>query len=120
MSPAAYNVWDEALTEGGAPPVPGGRVDTGLDSPDAMEALLSATGFAPARVWIEPLTHQWTPDTYFQLATGSGMNRQRLDVLDEGARAETLDVARSRLSSLEPEDLVWSGDVVCAVAREAG
>jgi hypothetical protein len=63
-------------------------------------------------------SHQWTPDTYFQLATGSGTNRLRLDVLYERTRADTLDLARSRPSSLEPKDLVWSGDVVCAVAWE--
>ena len=116
ISPPAYAVWDTTLTEAGAPPVAGGRVDTGLDSPDAIRNLLSAKAFAPTRVWIEPLRHQWTPETYFQLATGSGMNRLRLEVLDEQARAETLDLAHRRLSLLEPEDLVWSGDVVCAVA----
>ena len=115
ISPAAYSVWDKTLTEAGAPPVAERRVDTGLDSAGAIESLLSDSRFSPTRVWIEPLRHQWTPETYFQLATGSGMNRLRLDVLDERTRADTLDLARSRLSSLEPEHLVWSGDVVCAV-----
>ena len=116
VSPAAYNVWDATLTEGGAPPVAGGRVDAGLDRTDAIEDLLSTTGFATTRVWIESLRHQWTADTYLQLATGSGMNRHRLDVLDEQSRTATLDVARRRLSSLKPNDLLWSGDVICAVA----
>ena len=116
LSPAAYGVWDKTLTEAGAPPVSGARVDTGLDSTDAIDHLLSATGFAPVRVWVEALSHQWTAETYFQLATGSGMNRVRLDVLDEPTRAATLDLARTRLSSLEPKDLLWSGDVICAVA----
>jgi hypothetical protein len=115
-SPAAYNVWDKTLTEGGAPPITAARVDTGLDSAEAIAELLGATGFTPTRVWIEALNHQWTPDTYFQHAEGLGLNRVRLDVLDEQARAETLNRARVRLSSLEPEDLLWSGDVVCAVA----
>jgi hypothetical protein len=96
--------------------VSGGRVDTGLDSADAIENLLSATGFATTRVWIEALRHQWTPDAYFRLATGSGMNRHRLDALDEQSRAATLDLAWRRLSALEPQDLLRSGDVICAVA----
>jgi SAM-dependent methyltransferase len=115
-SPAAYTVWSDTLTEAGAPPVSGGRVDTRLDSEDAIERLLSATGFTPTRVWIESLSRQWTPAAYLDLATGSGMNRVRLDALDERTRANTLELARNRLSSLPPEDLFWSGDVVCAAA----
>jgi len=118
ITPAAYGIWDRTLTEGGAPPVPEGRVDAGLDSADAIESLLSAAGFATTRVWLEALSHQWTPDAYFRLATGSGMNRQRLDVLDDQARAATLDLARRRIAALTPSDLVWSGKVVCAVATK--
>ena len=44
------------------------------------------------------------------------MNRFRLDALDEKTRADTLDLARTRLASLEAKDLLWSGDVICAVA----
>lgn len=116
VSPPAYAVWDAALTEGGAPPISGGRVDSGLDSPGAMRDLLADNDFVPTKIWVEKLSQQWTADTYFQLATGSGMNRVRLDVLDDQARTSTLELAHQRLASLAPEELLWSGDVVCAVA----
>jgi SAM-dependent methyltransferase len=116
MTPRAYEVWDRTLTDAGAPPIEGGRVDAGLDSPSEIRSLLTEAGFTPTRVWVEHLRHQWTPDTYFQLATGSGLNRRRLDVLDEATRVDAIELARMRLSGLEAPDLVWSGGVVCAVA----
>ncbi|TML87951.1 MAG: class I SAM-dependent methyltransferase [Actinobacteria bacterium] len=109
-------IWTETLTEAGAPPLPPRRVDTGLDSADAVTDLLTDTGFQPRRIWLERLQHQWTADTYWQLVTGSGLNRLRLDVLDDPVRAETLTRAQQRLASLAPDDFAWSGEVVCAVA----
>jgi SAM-dependent methyltransferase len=110
-------VWTQTLTDAGAPPLPARRVDTGLDSVDAIDDILTRTGFLATRIWIEPLCHQWTPDTYWQLVTGSGLNRLRLEALDDQTRADTLVRARERLDQLEPSDFAWSGEVVCATAR---
>jgi ubiquinone/menaquinone biosynthesis C-methylase UbiE len=115
----AYTVWDQTLTDAGALPLSARRVDTGLDSPQAMTDILSAAGFHPTRVWTEALSHQWTPETYWQLATGSGLNRLRLETLDNETRADTLTVARQRLAALIPPDFAWTGSVVCAVASKA-
>ena len=112
----AFTIWDTTLTEAGAPGLAPRRVDAGLDSSDAIAATLTAAGFHPRRIWVEPLEHQWTPETYWQLATGSGLNRLRLEVLDEAVRAETLERARQRLEALDPEKYAWQGEVVCAVA----
>ena len=112
----AYTVWDRILTDAGALPPTARRVDTGLDSPQAMIDILGAAGFHTTRIWTETLRHEWTPDTYWQLATGSGLNRLRLDALDDQTRAETLTRARQRLAALQPSDFAWSGEVVCAVA----
>jgi hypothetical protein len=81
-----------------------------------MAETLTAAGLHPAKIWLEPLSHQWTPDTYWQMATGSGLNRVRLDALDEDVRAATLGRARQRLEALDPTDLAWAGQVVCAIA----
>ena len=112
----AFTVWDATLTEAGAPALPPRRVDKGLDSRDAMAETLTAAGLHPTKVWLEPLSHQWTPDTYWQMATGSGMNRMRLEALDEDVRAATLGRARQRLDTLEATDFAWAGQVVCAIA----
>jgi SAM-dependent methyltransferase len=112
----AYAVWDRTLTDAGAPAVPARRVDTGLDCPDAIRGLFTANGFEPPRTWTNLLRHQWTPESYWRLATGSGLNRLRLDALDEQARVETLRLAHQRLSELQPVDFAWTGEVICAVA----
>lgn len=117
--PRAYETWDRTLSEAGAPPVSGSRLDDGLDTPEAMEGLLVGGGFTPVRVWIEHLRRQWSAASYFALATGSGMNRTRLDVLDPPTLAATLELARTRINALDVSDLEWSGDVVCAVAVKA-
>lgn len=109
-------IWTETLTDAGAPPLPPRRVDTGLNSIDAIDNLLNTAGFRPRRVWTEPLEHQWTFDSYWQLVTGSGINRLRLEPLDEATRTETLIRARRRLAARPAHDFAWSGEVVCAVA----
>lgn len=115
-SMAAFRVWDRTLTEAGAAPLPPRRVDTGLDSPEAVASTLTDAGLTPRKVWTESLAHQWTADTYWELAAGAGVNRLRLDALDEPARATTLARARERLEALDPADLAWHGEVVCAIA----
>jgi ubiquinone/menaquinone biosynthesis C-methylase UbiE len=113
----AYAVWDRTLSDAGAPAPPARRVDAGLDSPESMGELLNGSGFSVIRSWTEQLHHQWTADSYARLATGSGVNRVRLEALDNETRAETLKLARQRLRALWPTDFAWSGEVVCVVAR---
>jgi ubiquinone/menaquinone biosynthesis C-methylase UbiE len=112
----AYAVWDSTLTDAGAQPLPRRRVDTGLDSPDAIRRLLTENGFQPMQIWTQRLRHQWTPATYFRLAIGNGLNQLRLDTLEEQTRAETLQLASQRLAELQPADLAWTGEVICATA----
>jgi SAM-dependent methyltransferase len=113
----AYAVWDDTLTRAGAPALAPRRVDRGLDSPDAIEHLLAATGFASSRTWTASLSRQWTAESYLKLATGSGLNRLRLDALDEPTRNATVERAYARLLELPPTAFAWSGEVVCAVAQ---
>ena len=112
----AFTVWDQTLADAGAPGLRPRRVDTGLDSPEAVATALTAAGLEPLKTWRAPLAHQWTADTYWRLAAGSGVNRVRLDALDVATRAATLQRARQRLDSLDPADFAWTGEVVCAVA----
>ena len=48
--PRAGAVWDQILDEAGCRPPPR-RVDSGLDRPDAVEALLCPAGLRPERIW---------------------------------------------------------------------
>ena len=100
----ADTVWDQILTEAGAPPAPLRRVDAGLDRPAAMEALLSSAGLRPERIWTERLHHQWDRSSFWQLATGWGANRVRLSRLDAATHASVLTRVHSRLGQLAPQD----------------
>ena len=95
-------------------------MDTGLDSPEAIGALLRAGVWQPQRIWLERLTHRWEPSTFWRLVTGTGVNRARLQLADPDTRARLLATARARLEALDLEDFVWWGEVVCAVASKPG
>lgn len=109
-------VWDDTLTEAGAPPLPARRADAGLDSTDAIAALLGGAGLRPTRIWLEPLRQQWRPACYYRYVSGSGRSRLRLEQLDAEARRVVLSRARYRLGALDSGAFAWTGEVVCATA----
>ena len=113
-------MWDEAFADAGIGPLSPRRVDMGRDSPDAIDALLRRGGLRPQRIWLEKLNHRWEPATFWQLVTGTGANRARLQLVDPETRARLLASIRARLDSLDPDDFVWWGEVVCAVATRPG
>ncbi len=109
-------VWDQVLTEAGVPPAPPRRLDAGLDRPDAVDALLRAAGLRPERIWCQRLRHQWDRSSFWELASGGGANRLRLSRLDAAARSAVLADAQNGLDRLAPQDFLWEGAVICAVA----
>lgn len=116
--PRAGTVWDQILAEAGAPPAPLRRVDAGLDLPSSVEALLRSAGLRPARIWPERLRHQWDKSSFWELASGSGPDRLRLSRLAPAARAGVLARAKNVLGQLAPQDFLWEGEVICAVATK--
>jgi SAM-dependent methyltransferase len=116
----AQVVWDHALAEAGVPLLPPRRVDASLDHPEELDALLRAAGLVPRRIWAERLHRQWDPASFWALATGSGASRQRLGLIDPGARSVLLAGLRARLNELAPEDYLWEGEVICAVGSKPG
>ncbi len=119
IAPRAEAVWEGLLGETGAPQAPPRRLDTGLDSRAGVTDLLCATGFEAPRVWVEHLTKQWAPESFWQLASGSGLTQWRLRQVDPFARRDFLERAREHISKLTPSELFWEGEVVCAVAARA-
>ena len=116
--PRASTVWDQVLAEAGVPPAPLRRVDSGLDQPGAVDALLRSVGLRPERIWHDRLHHEWDRSSFWELASGSGSNRIRLSQLGSAARAGVLARLTSTLSQLGPGDFVWEGEVICAVATK--
>jgi len=112
-------VFADTLERAGVPALPAGRVDTGLDSPVAMERILGKAGLVPRQVWMEWLCHQWDAESFFALATGRGGTQRRLALLDAEARASVLERLREEFAALGPEDYLWEGESVCAVAVKA-
>jgi SAM-dependent methyltransferase len=116
----AQVMWDDALEEAGVPRLPPRRVDAGLDSPEGLDAQLREAGLTPTRIWPERIRRQWDPESFWALATGSGVNRQRLGLIDPQASSALLARLRARLGELGPEDFWFEGEVICAVAAKPG
>jgi hypothetical protein len=83
-----------------------------------MEALLRSAGLRPDRIWTERLRHRWNRSSFWELATRRGTNRARLSRLDATTRARVLARAHSRLGQLTPQDYLWEGEIICAVATK--
>jgi ubiquinone/menaquinone biosynthesis C-methylase UbiE len=114
----AFEEWDATLTAAGAPPLPAMRIDAGVDTPQDIEMLFTGAGLRTVRIWTEDLRHQWDAATYWQLTIGSGANRMRLQQLDSSVRTQVLHHARRRLDELPLDAFSWTGQVLCAVARQ--
>jgi SAM-dependent methyltransferase len=114
----AQLLWNEALAEAGVPSLAPRRADAGLDSPEALGSLLRAASFMSLRIWRERLHHQWDSASFWGLATGLGVNRQRLDLIDPDARSALLTRLRAQLNQLGQEDYLWEGEVICAVGAK--
>jgi SAM-dependent methyltransferase len=113
-------IWDQALTGAGVPPAPLRRVDAALDTPAAVAALLRSAVLAPERIWAQRLHHQWDRSAYWELTTGWGANRVRLNRIDAGARVRLLDRVHADLDRLDPAGFRWEGEIICAVAAKDG
>jgi SAM-dependent methyltransferase len=100
--PRASTVWDQVLAEAGVPLAPLRRVNSGLDQPGAVDALLRSAGLRPERIWHDRLHHEWDRSSFWELASGSGSNRIRLSQLSSVARAGVLARLTSTLSQLGP------------------
>jgi SAM-dependent methyltransferase len=116
----AQVMWDDALAAAGVPSLPPRRVDTGLNHPEALATLMRNAGLIPQRIWAERLHRQWDPASFWALATGIGVNRQRLGLIGPDARASLLARLRAQLNELGPEDYWWEGEVICAVGNKPG
>jgi SAM-dependent methyltransferase len=114
----AQVLWDDALAQAGVPRFRPRRVDAGLDHPRALDMLLRKAGLIPQRIWAERLHRQWDPASFWALATGLGVNRQRLGLIDAEARSAVLAGLRAQLNELGPEDYRWEGEVICAVGSK--
>lgn len=116
----AQTLWNSVLAEAGVPALPSRRIDSGLDSPDGLDKLLRKAGLVPERIWAEQLERRWDRESFWALATGSGVNRLRLGLIDPAARSGVLARLHDALSRLGPEDYRWEGQVICAVAIKPG
>jgi SAM-dependent methyltransferase len=114
----AQLLWNEVLMQSGVPALRPRRVDTGLDTQRRIGGLLPEAALLPRRIWTERLQRQWDPESFWALATGSGVNRQRLDLIDRERRSQLLARFRGQLNKLGPEDYRWEGEVICAMAAK--
>lgn len=114
----AQALWDEVLADAGVPPAPRRSLDAGLDRPDAIEGLLRTAGLQPQRVWLQRLRCAWDKTSFWERSIGAGVNRVRLSLVDSATHSEVLSRLRRGLNDLAPEDFIWEGEVICAVAKK--
>ena len=116
--PLASKVWDETLNALRVPSLPTLGNHDGLESTDAIAALLDTAGLRPVDVWIYDLEHTFTSEDFWNMRKESGINRARLAALDSSTRAQVLAEVRRRLDELAPTDYTFRGAVVCAVGEK--
>jgi SAM-dependent methyltransferase len=117
-SSRADTIWSTILTDVGVPNLPPRRVDTGLDSIAGIESLISRVGLSLKRVWVEQLQYRWEPSSFYELATGSGVNQLRLELVSSATRSTALTRLRQHLEQLEPTDFDWQGEVICGLGTK--
>jgi hypothetical protein len=105
----------QILAEAGVPPGPVRHADTGLDSPDAVAATLRSAGAAAGASGRTDSARSGTGQRISgsraaAAPAGSG------SAFDAAARADVLARLRRGLDPLGPGDLLWEGEVICAVA----
>jgi SAM-dependent methyltransferase len=117
-SPArAAQVFEDTLAELDVPPLPAHGNHAGLETADAIDALLDKAGLCRRDVWLHAIEHTFEPDDLWQLRTNYGASAARLGLLDPNERGAVLREARRRLESLTRSDYTFRGEVVCAVGR---
>jgi SAM-dependent methyltransferase len=115
----AAQVWDQTFQDLDVPDLPAHGNHTGLDTSDAMQALLADAGFDNVRAWYEDISYTFEADQFFELRAHHGRSRARLALLDETRRAKVLDDLRARLPKASPADYKTRGRLVCAVGTRA-
>jgi SAM-dependent methyltransferase len=114
----AAKAWDETLEEFGVSPLPAHSNHSGLDTTEAIEALLAGAGLRVRRAWQETVEHTFAPDDFWRLRTRHGTSRLRLDGLDADRREHVLVELRRRLASLAPSAYLFRGALVCSVSEK--
>ena len=114
-APRVYAAWDDILAEADVPPGPLRRLDAGLDRTESVARMLEAAGLRPERLWEQRLRRQWDRTSLWALATGAGSYRVRLNRVDGELRSEVVARLKRHIDHAEPADLLWEGDVICAV-----
>jgi len=115
----ATRLWTACLDEHGAQepdPATAAR-DAAVDTPEKLETLLRAAGFASARAWRGDLADTIGLEHLVRLKTRMGKEKSRFDSLAQDAREACVASARRRMGELGPADFVARGKVVYAVGN---
>lgn len=113
------SIWREELDREEADPDPrdpGVMQQASMDTPEKLERLLGAAGFASTNVWSTNVAHQWTVDDLLAMQLGCGMPGRRLATLPTDQRAQCQARVRTRLERLKPSELEYRAEVLLAVA----
>lgn len=115
--------WKEELDVHGADPDPRDpsvMQQAIMDTPDKLDAVLSAAGFARTRVSRRTFDYQWTVAELVELQATCGMPARRLQSLTPAVASACRAKVVERLVSLREAELVYQPEVLYAVATAPG
>jgi ubiquinone/menaquinone biosynthesis C-methylase UbiE len=118
----ASHIWNDCLNAFGAAEADPASVTRheSVDTPEKMEALLSAAGFGSVRAWVAKFEVPIELAHLLRLKTSVGSTKARFESLAPKARDACVAAARVRMQVLAPADFVARGTVVHAVASIGG
>ena len=121
IMPAVSQLWDEELAAAGArdPSPQPPRQHELMNTTEKLGGLLTDAGFVVTRAWIERIEHRWDVARFTGMRTRFGETKRKLGTLDAVTRHAVLERIASRMARAGPDDLLYRGAVVCAVARTA-
>lgn len=116
----ALELWEELLQEFGAPendPAPPPVSTEAIDTPRALAALLTQSGFGPVEVSPVTVSSTWTVDRLLRYRTELGEGRRRLEKIPPPRRVALVRKARAGLERMTDDERTWRPVVLLAVAR---
>jgi SAM-dependent methyltransferase len=113
-------IWTEELDRLGAAPDPRDpsvRQHELMDTPEKVSGLLEAGGFTSIDIWTKRFERRWNRESLLPLQQSCSGSGRRLATLAPAARAKCIARVRRRIAKLPAEELVWTPEVLFAVAR---
>lgn len=114
-------IWTEELDRLGAEPDPrdSSVVRHGLmDTPEKVSSLLQTAGFNSIEIWTKRFERRWDRESLLPLQQACSGSGRRLSTLAPRQRAKCVARVRRRIAHIPAAELIWTPEILFAVARK--